>query len=54
MYVVVIAAKTYAIRDSGELLYLTQLVLVGALVYAALLVATNREGLQETLQLLRH
>jgi O-antigen/teichoic acid export membrane protein len=54
MYVAVIAAKTYAIRDSGELLYLTQLVLVGALAYAALLMATNREGLQETLQLLRH
>jgi O-antigen/teichoic acid export membrane protein len=54
MYAAVIAAKTYAVRDSGELLYVTQLVLVGALAYVALLVAMNRQGLLEALRLLRH
>lgn len=53
MYGAIMATKVYAFGQIGDVAYLLQLVLVGALVYTALVSSLHRERVREALDLLK-
>ena len=53
MYVVLLAAGPYLYGDPKSVIYLLQSVVVGGLIYVAVLYTIHREGINEALELLR-
>jgi len=53
MYAAVILMKPFIFGNAGDVLYLLQLIAVGAVSYALLLLAIHREGIVEILELFR-
>lgn len=53
MYMAVVTIKPFAIGAPGEAIYLAQLVAIGGLSYACLLILIHRSGVAEVLDLLR-
>ncbi|MDJ0710568.1 MAG: lipopolysaccharide biosynthesis protein [Woeseiaceae bacterium] len=51
MYAAVVVAKPYVVGEAGQVLYLLQLVGVGAIAYAGLVYLIYRDGLKEALAL---
>jgi teichuronic acid exporter len=53
MYASVYFLKSFAYGDVGQWVYLLQLVIIGVLAYAVAMLAIDRHGLRETLELIR-
>ena len=53
MYAVVVFFQQHVFGSVGDWLYLIQLVMLGALSYAGAMLVIDRQGLQETLELIR-
>ncbi len=53
MYVTVYFMQSFAYGSVGEWLYLLQLIVVGVLAYGAAMLLIDRDGLRETLTLIR-
>lgn len=53
MYAFVVFCQQYVFGSVGDWLYLIQLVILGALSYAGAMLVIDRQGLQETLELIR-
>jgi O-antigen/teichoic acid export membrane protein len=53
MYAAIFAAKPYVVGEVGDVLHLLQLTLVGAVAYIFLLALIHRDGIRETLDLVR-